>query len=164
MRTHTGERPFVCPHCPYSASQKGNLQAHLLKHQDRTGTTSDNNPAQQHKQLHSTKKSSSSVPRMTMSSGVGNNSRNALQHLAAASLPHSQLFMGDPSSINMGNITSQQQQQLELGNVMKLNDALNFLMQQHNSQQQQFGQKNNSSLITPQQQQFSHSGSSVVSR
>ncbi|XP_040290164.1 zinc finger protein 516 isoform X1 [Bufo bufo] len=29
MRSHTGERPFQCRYCPYSASQKGNLKTHV---------------------------------------------------------------------------------------------------------------------------------------
>ncbi|XP_041933172.1 zinc finger protein 516 isoform X1 [Alosa sapidissima] len=29
MRSHTGERPFRCRYCPYSASQKGNLKTHV---------------------------------------------------------------------------------------------------------------------------------------
>ncbi|XP_067838038.1 zinc finger protein 516 isoform X2 [Heptranchias perlo] len=28
-RSHTGERPFQCRYCPYSASQKGNLKTHV---------------------------------------------------------------------------------------------------------------------------------------
>ncbi|XP_008106956.2 zinc finger protein 516 isoform X1 [Anolis carolinensis] len=29
LRSHTGERPFQCRYCPYSASQKGNLKTHV---------------------------------------------------------------------------------------------------------------------------------------
>ncbi|XP_047740470.1 longitudinals lacking protein, isoforms H/M/V isoform X34 [Hyalella azteca] len=33
MRTHTGERPFACPHCPYRSSQKTHLKTHVnIKH------------------------------------------------------------------------------------------------------------------------------------
>lgn len=27
--THTGEKPFKCPHCPHRANRKGNLQTHI---------------------------------------------------------------------------------------------------------------------------------------
>ena len=30
MRTHTGERPFPCPHCSYRANQKPSLTRHIL--------------------------------------------------------------------------------------------------------------------------------------
>lgn len=36
MRTHTGERPFPCQHCPYRATQSGALKRHVLaKHADK---------------------------------------------------------------------------------------------------------------------------------
>merc|ERR1712096_471811 len=28
-QTHTGEKPFKCPHCKYAAKQKGNLRNHI---------------------------------------------------------------------------------------------------------------------------------------
>ncbi|KAG7176290.1 Zinc finger protein 536-like 2 [Homarus americanus] len=31
IRTHTGEKPFKCPHCPYSASQKSHVKTHLRR-------------------------------------------------------------------------------------------------------------------------------------
>ncbi|KAK8375527.1 hypothetical protein O3P69_008387 [Scylla paramamosain] len=33
LRTHTGEKPFACPYCPYRATQQGNLNRHVkIKH------------------------------------------------------------------------------------------------------------------------------------
>ncbi|XP_050697781.1 longitudinals lacking protein, isoforms A/B/D/L-like isoform X5 [Eriocheir sinensis] len=29
LRTHTGEKPFLCPHCPYRASQKQSVNRHV---------------------------------------------------------------------------------------------------------------------------------------
>ena len=29
MRTHTGEKPFACPHCDYRAAVKGNVSKHI---------------------------------------------------------------------------------------------------------------------------------------
>nr|XP_027217363.1 uncharacterized protein LOC113809887 [Penaeus vannamei] len=31
IRTHTGEKPFKCPHCNYSASQKSHVKTHLQR-------------------------------------------------------------------------------------------------------------------------------------
>ena len=31
MRTHTGEKPFACPHCTFRSAQKGNLKKHMTK-------------------------------------------------------------------------------------------------------------------------------------
>lgn len=31
IRTHTGERPYHCPHCNYAATQKFALSRHILK-------------------------------------------------------------------------------------------------------------------------------------
>ncbi|RXG70502.1 Zinc finger protein [Armadillidium vulgare] len=30
LRTHTGERPYKCPHCQYRATQYGNLGRHIF--------------------------------------------------------------------------------------------------------------------------------------
>ena len=32
MMTHTGEKPFACPHCDYRATQKPNLDTHMRIH------------------------------------------------------------------------------------------------------------------------------------
>lgn len=29
VRTHTGEKPYLCPHCPYRASQKQSVNRHV---------------------------------------------------------------------------------------------------------------------------------------
>ncbi|KAG7154336.1 Zinc finger protein 536-like 12 [Homarus americanus] len=29
MRTHTGERPYACPHCPHRSKTGGNLRKHV---------------------------------------------------------------------------------------------------------------------------------------
>ena len=35
IRAHTGEKPFKCPHCDFRATQKGNLNSHVInKHND----------------------------------------------------------------------------------------------------------------------------------
>lgn len=31
IRTHTGEKPFKCPQCPYSASQKSHVKTHIMR-------------------------------------------------------------------------------------------------------------------------------------
>ena len=31
IRTHTGERPFPCPHCNYAASEKSHLKSHIAR-------------------------------------------------------------------------------------------------------------------------------------
>lgn len=33
VRTHTGEKPYACPHCPYRASQRTHLRLHLRRHE-----------------------------------------------------------------------------------------------------------------------------------
>lgn len=30
IRSHTGEKPFKCPHCDFRATQKGNLNSHII--------------------------------------------------------------------------------------------------------------------------------------
>ncbi|KAG7167366.1 Zinc finger protein 516-like 2 [Homarus americanus] len=30
MRTHTGEKPYACPHCPHRANMRHNLRTHIL--------------------------------------------------------------------------------------------------------------------------------------
>ncbi|KAK8741823.1 hypothetical protein OTU49_002423 [Cherax quadricarinatus] len=30
IRAHTGEKPFKCPHCDFRATQKGNLNSHII--------------------------------------------------------------------------------------------------------------------------------------
>ena len=29
LRTHTGKKPFACPHCPFRTAQKGDLTRHI---------------------------------------------------------------------------------------------------------------------------------------
>lgn len=35
LRTHTGEKPYSCPHCPYRATRKTHLDAHLKRRDHR---------------------------------------------------------------------------------------------------------------------------------
>lgn len=30
LRTHTGEKPYACPHCPHRTTMKHNLRTHIL--------------------------------------------------------------------------------------------------------------------------------------
>lgn len=30
LRTHSGERPFLCPHCPHQANRRDNMRTHCL--------------------------------------------------------------------------------------------------------------------------------------
>ncbi|XP_050692055.1 protein tramtrack, beta isoform-like isoform X9 [Eriocheir sinensis] len=39
MRTHTGEKPFACPFCPFRTSLKWNLKSHMSRHQEATVLT-----------------------------------------------------------------------------------------------------------------------------
>lgn len=32
LRTHTGEKPFACPQCPYRTGDRSNLNHHMLRH------------------------------------------------------------------------------------------------------------------------------------
>ncbi|OQR79553.1 zinc finger protein-like [Tropilaelaps mercedesae] len=32
LRTHTREKPFACPHCPFRSAQKGNVKVHMRRH------------------------------------------------------------------------------------------------------------------------------------
>lgn len=31
VRTHTGEKPYACPHCPYRSTRNGNLRDHIKR-------------------------------------------------------------------------------------------------------------------------------------
>ncbi|KAA0185523.1 hypothetical protein HAZT_HAZT001546 [Hyalella azteca] len=46
VRTHTGERPYTCPHCPYRASQKSHLLEHVKRrHRPVVATSSSSSSA-----------------------------------------------------------------------------------------------------------------------
>lgn len=40
LRTHTGEKPFACPHCPYRTGDRSNLNHHMLRHRHHPTTRS----------------------------------------------------------------------------------------------------------------------------
>nr|XP_053642435.1 protein tramtrack, beta isoform-like isoform X15 [Cherax quadricarinatus] len=40
LRTHTGEKPFACPHCPYRTGDRSNLNHHMLRHRHQTSSRS----------------------------------------------------------------------------------------------------------------------------
>ena len=39
LRTHTGEKPFKCPYCPYAAAQKFDVTKHIITRHDSRGVT-----------------------------------------------------------------------------------------------------------------------------
>lgn len=40
MRVHTGDKPFVCPHCDYKSTTTTNLQRHIsVRHKEVQGQT-----------------------------------------------------------------------------------------------------------------------------
>ncbi|KAG7165923.1 Zinc finger protein 536-like 5 [Homarus americanus] len=32
IRTHTGEKPYACPHCPYRATTSSSIKSHMDRH------------------------------------------------------------------------------------------------------------------------------------
>ena len=44
LRTHTGEKPFACPKCPYRTGDRSNFNHHLLRHKGKEAKLQDSNP------------------------------------------------------------------------------------------------------------------------
>ncbi|XP_069977111.1 protein bric-a-brac 2 isoform X18 [Penaeus vannamei] len=52
LRTHTGEKPFACPHCPYRTGDRSNLNHHMLRHRHQTNSRGARATRETHATMH----------------------------------------------------------------------------------------------------------------